>query len=350
MARFREKALSQGFSKTAVDILIKSWRPNTRKVYSYFIEKYISFCKIEGVNMFEPRIEDGINFLSLIFQSGVSYNRLCLARAALSSFLVLKNQKFGEHPLVARFMKGAFEEKPVFKWETKLPKWDANSVISFLETWQPNNQLTLKEVSYKLTFLLAILTGQRCQSLSLIKLNNLIFQEEKVTILFTDLLKHSRRKAQQAPIDILGFHDESLCVIRLLRIYIQLTKDLRGSEQRLLISFRKPYKAIGPETISRWIKHVLKASGINVNIKAHQTRGISTSLAKAAGIPIGEIMKAAGWAQQTTFNKFYKCYIKPFAGLMTGKKHSPKLVYKHYITLKSFLLRRARQISRKGNN
>lgn len=50
----------------------------------------------------------------------------------------------------------------------------------------------------------------------------------------------------------------------------------------------------------------MKDAGINTTVfKPHSTRGAATSAAKAAKIPIHEIMNTAVWHSDSTFAKFY---------------------------------------------
>ena len=71
---------------------------------------------------------------------------------------------FGQQKLVIRFIRGAFEMKPA------LPKysnrWNVNVVLNYLdlELLKPYKKLTLEELSQKLAMPLALLSGQRCQT------------------------------------------------------------------------------------------------------------------------------------------------------------------------------------------
>ena len=65
-------------------------------------------------------------------------------------------------------MKGVFEKKPV------LPRykntWDVNTVSKELESWISTEKLTLKELTYKLCILIALLSGQRCQTIQALQI------------------------------------------------------------------------------------------------------------------------------------------------------------------------------------
>jgi hypothetical protein len=73
-----------------------------------------------------------------------------------------------------------------------------------------------------------------------------------------------------------------------------------------------PHQKVSKQTISNWIKTVLKKSGINTkSFKAHSTRAASMSTANLANVPIQSILKMAGWKLDCTFRKFYN---KPCSG------------------------------------
>ena len=109
-------------------------------------------------------VASGINFLADLYHKGLSYSALNIARSALASVIVLPgNQSFGNHPLVSRFLKGTFATRPA------LPKykevWDVNTVLEHLKTLHPAESLSSKLLTLKLVMLMAILSGQRCQTI-----------------------------------------------------------------------------------------------------------------------------------------------------------------------------------------
>ena len=112
--------------------------------------------------------------------------------------------------------------KGVFKVNPSLPKchttWDVNTVLELLKTWAPVEKLTLKELTMKLCMLIALLSGQRCQTLDALDINFMDVQEDKCTFYAHTLLKHSRRGAHQAPIELHAFSvNKSMCVVTTLK-------------------------------------------------------------------------------------------------------------------------------------
>ena len=125
-------------------------------------------CLIHSVS---PSVSDGVNFLGMLFNAGLNYRAICVARSALSSYLDCKDAaQFGEHKRVRQFIKGVFEKRPA------LPKYsstrDVDTVLQYLELYYPHDKVTLKELSYKLVMLLALLSGQRCQTLHCLSVFN----------------------------------------------------------------------------------------------------------------------------------------------------------------------------------
>ena len=79
------------------------------------------------------------------------------------------------------------------------------------------------------------------------------------------------------------------------------------NRNQLLLSFQKPFKPVSKDTISRWIKNVLKGAGIDTTkFGAHSTRAASTSAAAREGTPLEVILESAGWSNCQTFAKFYQ--------------------------------------------
>ena len=126
--------------------------------------KWRRYAHSRHIDPISPSISEAVNFLAHLYKSVLGYSAICVARSALSSYLNIADVvDFGQHKIVRRFMKGVFELKPV------LPKyshtWDVDTVLNVLECYAPNDKLTLKELSHKLVMLLALLTGQRCQTI-----------------------------------------------------------------------------------------------------------------------------------------------------------------------------------------
>ena len=203
------------------------------------------------------------------------------------------NTPAGSHPLVVRFMKGVFERRP------SLPKyrstWDVNVVLESLRKFEHVKKLSLKELSWKLTTLLMLLSGQRIQTIHLLDIRYMTLTESSCSFSISKPVKQTRPGTH---VNDLVFHayfkDPGLCIVECLQEYVIRTKHLRGEETQLLISFVKPHKAVLEVRVR-----------VRYQFGAHSTRSASTSAAKRSGLDITTIMRAAGWSNASTFAQFY---------------------------------------------
>lgn len=119
------------------------------------------------------------------------------------------------------------------------------------------------------------------------------------------LLKQSKPGRHLSVINLSSYQDRQLCVVTHLHKYINATRDLRKSVI-LLISYQKPHGPVTTDDIARWLKTVLRNSGINTDVySTHSTRSASTSAASANGCNINEILTHVGWSYVQTFATYY---------------------------------------------
>lgn len=263
------------------------------------------FSSKRKTDPFYPFVKDVLDFLSNLYNQNVGYSGINTAKSAISTICGLVSGKpIGEEKLVCRFMKGIYNCRP------SLPKysstWDVNKVMSLLCSWPINKELTLLQLSQKTAILLMLLSSQRCQTIHLIKVENILIQEDTMTIYITNLVKQSKPGHHIQPLKFQSFTENKLCIVKTLQDYLECTKELRGNETRLFISCVKPYKAVTKSTIARWIRQIMCISGIDVKIYGpHSCRSASSSAAAKRGIPIDQVMKWAGWKSDSTFYRFY---------------------------------------------
>ena len=145
------------------------------------------------------------------------------------------------------------------------------------------------------------------QTLALIEINEIKNCEKKIEIKISAPIKTSKPGRCQPLLVLPFFENADICVAQALIDYVERTKVMRKKEVKLFISFKKPHKPVGSQTLSRWIKHVLDGSGIDTaQFSAYSTRHASTSTAKSMGVSIDLIRSTAGWTKDSsTFTKFY---------------------------------------------
>ena len=244
-----------------------------------------------------------MEFLSKQYQGVLSHSSLNIIRSAIS--LITPNA-IAEDPRMKRFFKGISKERP------SRPKydytWNPKDVLDYFSTKPHNEKLELKDLSYKLVTLLALVTGHRIQILSLIKITNILISDSKIEIMIPDPIKTSRKGVRQPLLCLLYFKENlKICPASALICYLNATKSIRGPINNLFISINSNVKAVEKQTLSNWVKHVLKSSGIDTTIfSSHSVRHASTSAANRSRLNVNVILQTAGWSENTaTFARFY---------------------------------------------
>ena len=291
LATIRDRYQATGLSKEVVDILLASWRTATQKRYSAPWRAWVRWCCQRGSCPISAPVAEVLAFLaSLVTQGNLEYKTIALYRSAISQALdPVGSTRLGSLPVVARFMKGVFKNKP--------PKprycstWSVKTALSFLESLEPLEELTLKQLCYKTVLLLALTWAARAHELSALDLTYSLRKEGSWEFSLPTHMKNSRPGHAAQKFLFLAFPENpKICVIRSLIAYVDRTKGLRKSTQ-LLVSFISPHKAISSQS--------------GQSVTGHSTRGASTSAAAAVGLSADLILEAAGWASVQTFERFY---------------------------------------------
>lgn len=279
-----------------------SYRPSTVKQYDTYLKKWTKFANALGYNPLSPTCSRLLSFLNSEYKSGLGYSALCTARSAVASLCV--GEELGTHRLVKRFLKGVFNTRPSFP--KTVSTWDPSCVLKHLKGNKTSSQLTLKELTLKLTMLLALLSAQRVQTLAALDTKHMGLKTDRVVFHINKILKQTRPGTHLPDIELPRYrYCRRLCIVTLLKEYLERTKDLRGDTQ-LLITFVKPHTSASKSTIARWLKTVLMNCGISDQFTPHSTRSAATSKAFFEKVPIDTIMKSAGWSSGSTFAKHYK--------------------------------------------
>ena len=193
---------------------------------------------------------------------------------------------------MTRFLKGIFELKPSLPRYTTI--WDVGTVLQYLKTLHPITELNLKTLTKKLTMLLCLLTGQRCQTLTKLDISLMQALPDKYVFTIGEKLKTTKPGKHLEPIELIAYkQDESLCVVSHITHYLHMTKELRGQNCQLLISFIKPHNPVSNSTIGKWVKSILDNAGIDVTkFSGNSARPAATSYGTHTNLTLQDILNA----------------------------------------------------------
>ena len=304
MSIVRQCFRAKGISEQASNILMQSWRGSTKKQYSCYIKQWITFCLEKQVDTTSPHVNSVLDFLTELYNKGLTYSAINTARSALSTFILpIDGKPIGQNHLVSRLIKGIYQLRP------NTPKykciWDVNEMLKCLAQLYPLDKLSLKDLTLKLVMLMLLVSGQRGQTIHLLDLRNMIQQERKICFLVTENVKQSRPGVCNPQLCFEAYTNPKVCVFLTLQEYIARTRSLRSGSQ-LLISFVKPYKGVSRDTVTRWVRAITSQAGIDMSVYSpHSTRAASVSAAFKGSVKLQDILATAGWSSAFCFAKFY---------------------------------------------
>lgn len=158
----------KGISEAAAKLIMAPWRDETKKQYSTHITTWQKFCNQRQISHILPSVMSVLDFLTLLYQQGLTYSAINTARSALSSYITLENgTSVGQHPLVLGLMKGIFQEEPLRPKYTEM--WDVSIVLSPLQSLSPVDKLPLK-----LVVLILLVSGQRGHTVQLLIIDHMV--------------------------------------------------------------------------------------------------------------------------------------------------------------------------------
>ena len=295
---------SLDLSQSARQLVEASWRGSTEQRYAGAWGRWVSWCKLHKIQAAAPSLSNVINYLATLFESGAQYRTINLHRSALSSTLKpIDGFPVGQHPLICRLLKGAYNSRPP---RPKLcPTWSVHDVLSMLKKWAPASSLDLKRLTLKTSMLLALTSAKRPSSLSLfsVKAGYCELGESTIRLQPTALEKSEGPDHCAKPLTLHQFSDEPrLCPVSYVKAYIDKTALLRSSD-KFFISYIPPHGAVAAQTISRWLQETISQCGQSG--PGGSTRSASTSKAVLNGSSLAAVLEAGDWARASTFSRFY---------------------------------------------
>ena len=211
---------------------------------------------------------------------------------------------------LTRFMRGANQTKPPSNKRGYI--WDPEIVLEYLENLPMNDELTLAQLTHKLTMLLALATAQRTQTLKALNLDFVTSSPSTVCFNSPDRMKQTagNRDAPTLYIPLLPERPK-ICVKTCFEHYKERTKDIRESQQ-LLVATTNPHKAVTTTTIAGWLRLILAEAGLDEKVfTAHSTRSAASSKA-AKFIPIPKVLDAVDWRSESVFRIHYQRPLSTF--------------------------------------
>ena len=321
----------QGFSEAVAARIEAPQRRSTRSVYEAKWTIFTKWCITNQVDFRSPPVKSVADFLMYLFEDKkLQPSTIDGYRSAIADKLGNTTVTISKDDNLTRLLESFHRDRP--KGRRGIPSWNLSLVLHQLTKapFEPLREASLKHLTFKTVFLLALGSGKRRSEIHAWQHKNIRHQSDwsKVSLLPSPSFLSKNQLAKEGPESIAPVvipalaptldkslkSDRSLCPVRALRYYLDRTSDLRQRKELVFVSFKKGFdKDISPATISSWIKQTVilcyelsdqQAHTLH-QVKAHDVRAFAASKAFQSGVSLEQILAACHWKSHNTFTQFY---------------------------------------------
>ena len=166
-------------------------------------------------------------------------------------------------------------------------------------------------LTLKTTMLMALTRLSRAADLCSLDIHTRSFVAKGVIFRATHLSKQSRPSKPLNDFFFPAFQEDLIiCPVTTLKAYEDRTLQFRKDhtnvfKSKLFLSWIGKHDPVSSSTIARWLKTCMLEAGIDINIfKPHSVRGAKCSKAAGVGVITKDILDAADWSSEGTFQRF----------------------------------------------
>ena len=200
--------------------------------------------------------------------------------------------------------------------------WNVYIVLNHFRGLGDNGSLSLKVLTLKTIIHMALARSTRSADLANLDIRHQSITDAGIIFQSSHLSKQSR---SSKPIQHFFYprfpEDEAWCPVKAWLDYEERTAAFRsppGQKTLLFLSWIRKHELVSSSSIARWLKQGLEDAGVDTSIfKGHSTRGTSISKAASSGGTVSDILQAADWSSEGTFQRFY--HRQPFDKPAFGK-------------------------------
>ena len=269
------KIKEQGFSEAVAARIEAPQRRSTRSVYEAKWAIFTKWCVTNQVDFRAPPVKLVADFLMYLFEDKkLQPSTIDGYRSAIADKLGNTAVNISKDDNLTHLLESFHRDRP--KGRRGIPSWNLSLVLHQLTKapFEPLREASLKHLTFKTVFLLALGSGKRGSEIHAWQHKNIRHQSDssKVSLFPSPSFLSKNQLAKEGPQSVAPVvipalaptldkslkSDRSLCPVRALRYYLDRTSDLRQHQEFVFVSFKKGFdKDISPATISSWIKQTV---------------------------------------------------------------------------------------------
>lgn len=284
-----------------------SIKKTSDKQYRQSWKEWCAYCRLHNLGPFTVSVNKLANYLLHLFDAGLSSSYIGVHRSAVCYWLQPHLKKtIASHKIITRLMDSFFKERPPSK--KVVPPWDVQKVLTLLKEWSPPDSISLKQLTYKCAFLLALATAKRVSDIALLSSGNKNMLLARDAIMFIPKFGAKTDRPTNLCHQFFVYRnkeDTNLCPVLYLKYYLKVTEDLRTdpSKDSLFLGLNAFHAPASGKTIRNWLAEVIKLAG--ANFSPGSTRNFVVSTAYATGVSLKLIIDAGNWCSVDTPAKHY---------------------------------------------
>jgi site-specific recombinase XerD len=280
--------------------------PSTRRIYEATFANFLQFLHEVGRDMNTVQLVDVLSFLQQYVDKKRAQSTIRAAHAALLHFFCLfQRESVLKTPILGLMVKGAQNLAPI---KEKVPFiWDPEIPLNFLAS-RPFPTL-FRPAGKEALLLLLLATGIRVSDAH--RLSKKMTKSGEVWII---PYLEARKTGPSPPQLVRAFSQARLCPARAIQRYLSIAQGIRKPNEKFLFISSRGTRA-DVDTLRTWVTELLEAAGITA--PAGSCRSASTSAAVLRNMDIDQVLKAAGWARESTFRRYYQRGIHPLVNCET---------------------------------
>ena len=309
-----------GFSSEVAAQTSLARRPSSRANYQLKWTTYSSWCHSQGYSVSRPTLLKVADFLCWLRSArGLSVSSIKGYRSMLSAVFRFRLPSLSSHPVLRDLLR-PFRLSSAERL-LRPPAWDLAVVLRFLNSsaFEPLSQAPLCALSQKTLFLLALATAKRVGELQALSSVVTFVGRDACLSYVPQFVAKSEMLTRSIPRSFLvkslsdfaaGLDEDFLlCPVWALCFYLDRTRPIAPVCHRLFVSPRRPFHAMSKNAVSVFLREVIHEVGASRpevgSVRAHEIRGVSTSVAFHRNWSVSAVLESATWSSSLVFSSFY---------------------------------------------
>ena len=248
----------QGFSEAVAARIEAPQRRSTRSVYEAKWSIFSKWCITNQVDFKSPPVKSVADFLLYLFEvKNLQPSTIDGYRSAIADKLGNVTVNISKDDNLTRLLDSFHRDRP--KGRRGIPSWNLSLVLHQLTKapFEPLKEASLKHLTFKTVFLLALGSGKRRSEIHAWQHKNIRHQSDwsKVSLFPSPSFLSKNQLAKEGPESVAPVvipalaptldkslkSDRSLCPVRALRYYLDRTSDIRQDKELVFVSFKKGF-------------------------------------------------------------------------------------------------------------